>query len=452
MSVADAPTTPTTNVPQRRSDTNRLVGDLFHFQRDQIGYFLDTGRVAPLVRFRLAHLDNLLVTDADYAKEILQTRNRNYLKEPRLMSILEAGGDKVLFTTDGDEWMWRRRLMQPAFHRKQIAQFCDAILDEAEKAVGGWTDGETRDIDEAMKLVTMMIIGRTMFNVDMAGDSAELHHAYRTLGDFLIKRIVNPFPSPRWLPTKANREFNEVRETIQQALTAIIEDRKRSQTPHNDLLDMLLTMVDVEDGFTQNQLIFEMSSIVFAGHETTAVTLTWLLYMLSQNPQVEAKLLAEIDTEVGQRRATMDDLAHLPYLNMVINETLRLYPAARLTTRLAQEADELGGFEVRKDEVVFINIHGIQRDERYWDDPLRFDPERFSAERSADRHKWAFLPFLDGPRKCIGEPLSRVEMQLILVTVLQKFRFTLPAGAIVEEEAGFVLQPKNGLDLTLHAR
>ena len=438
--------------PPRRTDGHLLMGDFPTFQADRLNFFLDTGKVGPMVRFRMLWIDNLLVTDADFAQEILQTRNRNYRKEPRMMKVFETGADKVLFTTDGDEWIWRRRLMQPAFHRKQIAQFCDAIVAESEKALTEWQNGTMIDVDEAMKLVTMMIIGRTMFNVDMAGDSAELHDAYRDLGQFIVKRLETPFPPPVWLPTQKNRDFWEMNETISSALQTIMDDRRNSTEPHNDLLDMLLSMVEVEGGFTQKQMIYEMSSIVFAGHETTATTLTWLIYALSQHPDIEQKLLAELDSVLEGRTPTMDDLANLPYLNMVINETLRMYPAARATSRQAIEADEIGGYKIRKGEIVYINIQGIHLDEHYWESPLVFDPERFSAERSKERHKWAFLPFLNGPRKCIGEPLSRVEMQLILATILQRYRFRLPDGATVEPEAGFVLQPKGGLPMILEVR
>ena len=438
--------------PPRRTDGNIFVGDYITFLNDPVNYFLDTGKVGPVVRFRQVHLDHVLVTDADLAREILQTRNRNYVKEPRLMRIIKSGGEDVLFTTDGDEWLWRRRLMQPAFHRRQITCFCDTIVSEADNMVATWRDSETRDMDEEMKLVTMMVIGRTMFNVDMAGDSAELHTAYKTFSEFIVKRISYPDPFPLWFPTKSHRRFWQARDTIIAALTTIIEDRRQSSETHDDLLDMLLAMVGVEGGFTQEQLMYEMSSIVFAGHETTAATLTWVLFMLTQHPAVEQRVIAEIDSVVGERQPTMNDLANLTYLNQVINETMRLYPVARATNRQAVEADVLGGYNIRAGENIYINIQGIQRDGRYWDDPMRFDPDRFSAERSADRHKWAFLPFLNGPRKCIGEPLSRVEMQLILVTMLQCFRFRLPVGAVVEEEAGFVLQPKGGLELILEAR
>ncbi|MGB1249837.1 MAG: cytochrome P450 [Candidatus Promineifilaceae bacterium] len=437
--------------PPTRSDRRFLTGDYSEWEADKIGFWRETGNMSPIVKLRFYYMNILLITDADYAQEILQKRNRNYIKEQRFMKVVETGASQTMFSSDGDEWIWRRRLMQPAFHRKQIAQFGEAIVGETDKLLSDWQVGSMLDVDEAMKVLTMMIIGRTMFNVDMAGDSADLHHAYRVVGQFIVDRVTNMLPIPIQVPLPSHREFLEASKTIREALTTIIDNRRISNEPHHDLLDMLLTMVG-DEGFTQEQLIFEMSSIVFAGHETTATTLTWLFYALTQHPEIEQKLFAELDTVLNGRTATASDLANLPYLNKVINETLRYYPSAILTTRQSVEADVLDGYQIRKDEQIFINIRGLHFDERYWDKPDEFDPERFSAERSKGRHKWAFLPFLNGPRKCIGEPLSRMEMQLITATILQRFRLCLPAGEVVQEEAGFVLQPKGGLNIRLEAR
>ncbi len=438
--------------PPRRADGQFLIGDFDRLSNDQIEFLLETGRLNPVMQIRALWRKFLLITDADLFKEILQTRNRTYGKPKDFIKILETGSDKVLFTAEGDDWLWRRRLMQPAFHRKQVAQFCDAIVAETMKGIADWQDGDRLDIDAQMKLITMMIIGRTMFNVDMAGDSAELYEAYRTIGETLSNRIQTAVRMPMKVPTAEHRAFWQSTEIISAALQTIIDDRRQSDEPHNDLLDMMLSMVDVEGGFTENQLIYEMSTIVFAGHETTATTLTWMLYALTQNPAVEEKLLAEIDSVLAGRTPSMADLGELPYLNMVLNETMRTLPVARITSRQAAEDDVLTGYQVHKDDYIFINIYGVHMDERYWDEPQKFDPERFSAERSKGRHKWAFLPFLNGPRKCIGEPLSRTEMQLVSVLLLQRFRFRLPAGAVVEREPAFVMQPKDGLPMILEAR
>lgn len=437
-----------------RTDRSLLMGDLSKLQSDGIYFWYETGKIAPIVELRFGPTKLYYVTDADYMRRILQSNNRNYIKEQQTMKVLEGGGEKVLFTTDGDEWMWRRRLMQPAFHRKQIAKFCDAIIDETSAMLGEWEDGKTVDVDEAMKHVTMMVIGKTMFNVDMREGSAELNHAYRTLGKYLINRIQQMIKPPLWLPVKENRDFHAIQGTIVDALGTIIEHRRTTQEPQNDLLDMLLAakLEDTGQTFTDQQLIFEMSQIVFAGHETTATTLTWFFYLLADNPQVEARVLQEIDDVLGGRTPTMADLGNLTYLNQVLNETLRLFPPAYVTSRQSLEAEQFDGDMIPANARVLLNIYGVQRDPRYWDQPDAFIPERFSAENRKRHHKSAFLPFLIGPRKCIGEPLSRVEMQLMAATILQTYRLELPKNAKVTPEAGFVLQPKGSLNMILRTR
>lgn len=441
------------NKPAQRPDGLPVLGDIRSFNQKGVDFWLESGRIAPVVNIRFGPIHSLLVTDAGLAKQILQTNNRNYIKERRLMKVLETGSEKVLFTTDGDEWMWRRRLMQPAFHRKQIARFCDTIVAESEAMVDSWQDGMTLDVDEAMKMVTMMIIGRTMFSVDMAGDSAELHHAYKVVGKYIIDRVTSLVQPPLWMPTKQNREFLAAGETINKAISTIIENRRHSTEPRGDLLDMLLAarLEDSDQSFTEDQVIYEMSQIVFAGHETTATTLTWLLYELARHPHVEAQLRAELERVLEGRAPAMEDLHNLTYMMQVLNETLRMYPAAYVASREAVEEDMLGDAAVSAEARIMINIIGIHHDPNHWPFPERFDPDRFEADRAKEHDKFAFMPFLNGPRKCIGEPLSRVEMQLILATVLQNYRFELPAGAQVEREAAFVLQPKGGLNMIAKA-
>ena len=441
------------NKAAQRSDGLPFLGDIRSFNQEGVDFWLESGRIAPVVKIRFGPIHSYLITDVDLAKQILQTNNRNYIKERRLMKVLETGSEKVLFTTDGDEWMWRRRLMQPAFHRKQIARFCDTIVAESEAMVAEWKDGMTLDVDEAMKMVTMMIIGRTMFSVDMAGDSVELHHAYKVVGKYVIDRVTSLVQPPLWMPTKQNREFLAAGETINEAISTIIENRRHSSEPRGDLLDMLLAarLEDSDQSFTEDQVIYEMSQIVFAGHETTATTLTWLLYELARHPHVEARLRAELDRVLEGRAPAMEDLNNLTYMTQVLNETMRRYPAAYVTSREAVEDDMLGDVAISAEDRIMINIIGIQHDPALWPFPERFDPNRFEADRAKAYDKYAFMPFLNGPRKCIGEPLSRVEMQLILATMLQSYRFELPADAQVEREAGFVLQPKGGLNMIARA-
>lgn len=438
--------------PPQMTGGSRIMGDLPSWQADKVGFWIEYGEHAPIQRFRMGPNRFYLVTDADIAQHMLQRNSKNYNKEQRLMRIIEGGGEPTLFSTDGDDWLWRRRAMQPAFHRRQIVGFRDVIVQETERAVANWRDSETIDMDKAMKFITMQIIGRTMFNVDMSGEAAELADAYSVFAEHVIRRATTPIPYPLWLPTAHNRQFFASRTVIERYLTNIIRQRQQDDEQAGDLLDMLLMARDPESDqtFTMEQLIVEMSAIVFAGHETTAVTLTWLFWLLTQHQDVADKLYVEIDDVLEGRAPEVDDLANLPYLNQVINETLRMYPAAMSTTREAIADDEVDGWCIEQGRSIFINIIGLHYSDRYWQEPQKFDPERFSADKN--HHRFAFLPFLDGPRKCIGEPLSRMEMQLIVARLLQEFRFHEPAGETVELEAGFVLQPKDGLRLTVERR
>ncbi|HFC12793.1 MAG TPA: cytochrome P450 [Anaerolineae bacterium] len=454
MTTMTRPTPTLSTTPPTRNDRTLLLGDLPALNKDSFKFWSETGKIGPVVSLRFGPANMVFVTDADIAQHIFQTNNRNYLKEHNLVKVLETGGDTILFTAEKEEWMWRRRLMQPAFHRKQIATFCDVIVEETEALLAGWQDNTLVDVDAAMKHLTMMVIGKTMFNVDMAGDSAELKAAYGRFSEFIINRTRHLIKPPLWIPTKANRQFVAGQAVIQDALMTIIESRRHSAEPHNDLLDMLLAakLEDTGHTFTAEQLILEMSQIVFAGHETTAITLTWLLYLLAEHPDVEAKVQAELERVLAGRTPQMADLSQLTYLNQVIDETLRLYPAAYVTSRESIEADQLGEYTIKSRTSVIVNIYGIHHDPRYWENPEQFDPARFSAEKRKTQHKAAFIPFLIGPRKCIGEPLSRVEMQLILATLLQRFRFQMVAGTVVEPDAFFVLQPKGGLSMIAQAR
>lgn len=437
-----------------RPDSTFLMGDLAAFKRDSLAFWISTGRHAPIVRIRFGSLTRYVISDADFAQHILQKNRLNYIKDQRLMRILEAGSGRVLVTSDGDEWFRRRRLMQPMFNRSQIAHFADTIIAETERHLSSWQPGATLDIDSEMKTLTMNIIGRTMFNVDFQKESGELHRAYVTVGDSIIKRANRLFQWPLWAPTKDNRAFLHASATIREALEAIIRDRRNNPEPRRDLLEMLRAARSEESShkLTDEQVIHEMAALVFAGHETTATTLAWLLYVLSQYPEVAEKLRDELARVLDGRTPTMADIENLPYMQQVIDETMRLYPALYLVSRQAVAPDRFGDYLLPAGERALINLLGIHRNPRYWDDPDSFSPERFDPGRRKQQHECALMPFMAGPRKCIGGPLAMAELQLILPTIAQRFDLRLAEGVVVEPEAAVVLRPKGGLHMTAHPR
>lgn len=435
-----------------RPDRILFLHDLPAFLRDTVQFWRDTAHYGDVVELRFGPRRSYLISSADFAQQLLQKNNRNYIKEPRLVKVVEQGGAPSLFSTDGDEWLWRRRLMQPSFHRKQIASFGEAIESEADRFLSRWADEETRNIEEEMKALTMHIIGRTMFSVDMAGDSADLHHAYELLSQSFNDRLLSIIDYPAWVPTRANRQLKEANQIITKKLTAILQERRQTKEPKHDLLEMLMSAEENGHQFTPSQLLIEMSAIVFAGHETTALTLTWLFYLLAQHPEVEQRLLEEYAQQLGGRSPKIEEIAQLPYTTQVINEAMRLYPAAIVISRQLLEAESFGNHLLPAKANIVLNIGALHRDPRHWEHPDHFYPDHFAPSASAERHKFAFIPFSGGPRKCIGEPLAMAEMQLLLPTILQRYRLRLADGWRTRPKMKFTLVPESKMMMRIERR
>jgi cytochrome P450 len=342
------------------------------------------------------------------------------------------------------------------FHRQVIANFGAVITDEAQKLVEQWRK-TTRpvEVEDEMMNVTMQVIGRAMFSVDIKANAPGLHHAYNYIGPHIVQRLSNLFNFPLFVPTPANRQYKAELQTVLNVLGNIIEERKRTGELKHDLLDMLLAAQDEESQrqFSKGELMAEMSGIMFAGHETTATTLTWAMLLLSQNPAVLTKLQTEVDQVLtGRSAATIEDTNQLEYTKMVIQETLRLYPAAYLITRLAVADDEVEGYHIPAGKQVGINIYGVHHHPDYWPEPEQFRPERFSSEGLKQQHKMAYIPFLTGPRRCIGEQLALAEAQIVLATVVKNFNFQLVPGQDTKPVPKFALRTRNGLNMQVMVR
>jgi cytochrome P450 len=267
------------------------------------------------------------------------------------------------------------------------------------------------------------------------------------------------------VPTRRNRQFKAALATLDRTVYSIIAERKKTGThlseqmridkeEKGDLLDMLMAARDADTGagMTDAELRNEVALLIFAGHETTATTLTWAFYLLSQHPEAEAKLHAELATVLGGRTPTLADLPNLPYNRMVIEETMRLYPPAWGVSRKSVAADVIGGYQLQANASLTLPITTLHHDPRWWEQPERFDPERFTPERSANRHKFAYLPFGAGPRQCIGNNFALMEAQLVLATVAQRYQLRLRPGHPVQPDPVFVLRTSHGLPMTVTRR
>jgi len=368
-------------------------------------------------------------------------------------NVLQPTAGNGIFTSDGSFWRRQRKLVQPAFHTRRIGAYADVMTRFTSEMMAEWRDGETRQIDDDMTHVTMRIICKTLFDAEVKAEVEELGGALTHLFVLSDKRF-NQIPTiPYWLPTTLNKTLRESVVVVDALLKRFIDERRTSGEDKGDLLSMLLAAQD-EDGsaMTDRQVRDEAMTLFGAGHETTAVTMMWTWYLLSQNPQVEAKLHEELDRVLAGRQPTLDDLPQLKYTEMVIKEALRIYPPAWGTTREPIEDVTIGGYTVKKGSSVFINIYGLHRDARYFPNPDVFDPERFSPEREKDIPKYAYLPFGGGPRVCIGNAFALMEARLILATMAQRYRLELAPGQVVKPERQFTLRSKYGMNMVVRRR
>jgi len=347
--------------------------------------------------------------------------------------------------------------MQPAFHRQRLNAFGEIMADSSARVLERWDRGpagQRLEIDQEMMALTLQVAGRALFSRDLLGEARELGQAFTDLSEYMNYRMNNPFALPAFVPTRPNRKFRQAMRTVDGKIFAMIGERRRGGQPSDDLLAMLMEARDADtgQGMTDAQLRNEVAVMMFAGHETTSVTLTWACYLLSQNPEAEARLHAELDQVLGGRAPAIADLPRLPYTRAVIDETLRLYPPAFGITRQSIKADEFGGYRIPANSSLTLVFYNVHRDARFWSEPERFDPDRFTPERSAGRPPFAYLPFGAGPRQCIGNQFALTEAQLVLATLAQRYQLRLVPGHTVMPNPIFTLRTSHGLPMTAQRR
>lgn len=402
----------------------------------------------------------LLVNNPAGVKHVLLDNVANYPKADMERAVLGAAFGEGLLVSEGEKWRAHRRIMSPAFDFKSLVSYTPAMVERAQAFAAGWAaraDGTPLDIAAEMTRLTLEIVARTMFSAD-AGDMGDMVGDTMERGqEQLVFSLVDVLPviGP-WHLGGMMKRVHETFSALDKAMYALIAARAKNPAAHpRDLLDRLIAARDSETGLgmTDREVRDEVVIIFLAGHETTAVALTFVWYLLSQHPQVEAKLHAELDAVLGGRAPAHADIANLPYLRMVIEEAMRLYPPAPgLATRQATEADEICGQKVKKGQMVAVLPWVLHRHEALWDAPQRFDPERFTPENSAGRPRFAYLPFGGGPRICIGAQLAMIEASLILATLAQRFRLRLAPGPEIELQSRVTLRPKGGMKMILEKR
>jgi cytochrome P450 len=400
----------------------------------------------------------IFVSDPAGIKRVLLDNVANYPKTALDVRILSTAFGDGLLVSHGEKWRSHRRIMSPSFDFRSIASYAPAMTDAVQFLLGKWEargDGTAVDIAGEMVALTLEIISRTMFSADSDMLGALLDSTLRKgLDDlnftlFDIAPLIGPIIMGRKL-ARIRANFEAMDATMQQ----LIGGRGRSDAP-KDLLDRLIAASDSETGarMTIEEVRDEVIIIFLAGHDTSALASTYAWYLLSLHAREEAKLHAELDSVLGGRVPAYEDLERLPYTRMVVEEAMRLYPPApAITGRVAREEDEICGRRIAKGSEIVIAPWVLHRHRTLWDEPDRFDPERFSSERSAGRPRFAYLPFGGGPRICIGASLAMAEVSLLLATIAQRYRLKLVPGQNIVLQHRVTLRPRDGIRMILERR
>jgi cytochrome P450 len=403
--------------------------------------------------FRMGPRRIYLVNHPDLIEQVLVTDAKHYVKHfgARLYKPVLGNG---LVTSEGGDWLRNRRLAQPAFLRPRLVGYAPVMVALTEKMLAAeWRDGRRVDVHDELSRLTSAIALKTLFDIDDDADRDAFTLPLREVFRLLSARFRTIIRLPLWLPTPQNVRLWRALGKLRARVDGFIQHGRARKEPGDDLLSRLILARD-EDGsrLTDRQLRDEAMTLYLAGHETTALTLSWAWYAVAQHPVVEARLVAEWATVLGGRAPTVEDLPRLPYTEHVVVEAMRLYPPVYLIGREATADLELGGFAVPRGTTVFLSQWVTQRDPRYYDAPLEFRPERWADGLAQRLPKYAYFPFGGGPRVCIGNTFAMMEAVLLFATIGQAYRFTLEPDPPVTFDLGITLLPVNGIPAVLRRR
>jgi cytochrome P450 len=428
-----------------------LSGHLPEMRRDLLGFYLRCAREhgdCVSLRFGLKRI--FFVNHPTLIEQVLHSRNFTKHYALRMNRLLLGNG---LLTSEGDFWLRQRRLIQPVFQRERILSYAPDMVAYAQRQIDAWRDGEVRDMHSEMRQLTLAIAAKSLFGADVTGQSEEVGHALHDAMGTFTQRFFRVFRIPERVPTPGNLRIRRAVGRLDAILYGLINQR-RSEGEQKDLLSILLHARHESDGtgMTDRQLRDEAMTLFLAGHETTALALSWGWYLLAQHPDAVAELEAELRDVLGGRAPTVADLPRLRYTEMVVQEVMRLYPPAYAIGRQAIESCTIGEYTVPAGGTVLTSQWVVHRDPRFFDDPERFYPGRWADGLAKRLPRYAYFPFGGGQRVCIGNTFALMELPLVLATIAQRFRFALTPGLTVRPRPQLTLQPDRPIQLKLLAR
>jgi cytochrome P450 len=430
-----------------------LVGNLPELSRDQLGFYRRIAdEYGEFVPYRVGHRRAVLLSRPEWIEHVL-IHGQDFIKGPlygALRPLLGLG----LLTSDGDFWRRQRRLAQPAFHRERIATYGDVMAGYATRMVEGWRDGEVRDVHADMMQLTLQVVAKTLFDADVTAAAMDVGAALEVALEQLQAEINGILALlPPAVPTPGRLRLRRSVRRLDALVFGLIAERRRTGEDAGDLLSLLMHARDEDGGaMSDAQLRDEAMTLILAGHETTALALSWAWYLLGCHPEARAALEEELQRVLGGRAPGAHDLPALRYTEMVGMESMRLYPPISVIGRQAVRDCEVGGRPVAKGTLMVLSQWVMHRDRRYFDDPDAFRPERWADGLARRLPRYVYFPFSGGPRICIGHSFATMELTLLLATIAQRFRFALVPSHPVVPHPALTLRPKHGIKMTLQAR
>lgn len=432
----------------------RFIFDtLAKFNRDPFGFLMscakEYGDIVYLPNLQLSGSGVYILNHPDFIETVLGANSSHFRKPHNAMGSYKRLFGNGIIVSEGDVWRRQRRLLQPAFHRERIATYANIMVDYTNRMLARWQYSEIRDISHEMGRLITEIIAKTLFDIDLVGKGKEVDSALTEILKYFARRtstrtvaLLDNFPTP------GNLRYKKAVQRLETIISSIIEQQRASGEDRGNLLSMLINIQD-EDGrhMTNQQLLDEVKNLFLAGNDTTAQVLTWSLYLLSQHPEIEAKLAVELQS--APTSLTFEDLPRLHYTEMIVMEAMRLYPPAWLIGRTVIRECEIGEYLLPVGALIMISQWVVHRDPLYFDQPEVFNPDRWADGLAKRIPTYAYFPFSSGPRVCIGRSFAMMGVVLLLATIARKFKLTLAPGQKVTLWPSIPLRPKNGLNMLL---
>ena len=419
-----------------------LWGGTFDFQRNPAEFVLDAHeKYGDVFVTRVLTGQSFFIRDPAVVNAINVTHAKHIHKPKVVKQMWKPFLGEGLVPNDGESWKRQHKLIMPGFHKMRVDAYAPTMAAYTRDMIRGWKKGEQRDFRKEILALALRVVAKTLFDTDLAHDSETVHEAMQDIGEALIDHAQTPIPAPRWWPSERNKRMVRALDAMNGVIERLVSARRKDRKDRGDLMSHIVFATDEKGSMSDKQMRDELMTLIFAGHETTAHTLTWAWYLLATNRDKLEKAQHEIGETIGNRPIGVDDLRKLPYLEMCLKESLRRLPAVWIYAREAQEDLRLGDYFFPKGAILAVSPLATGRNPKYFDEPLAYRPERWTREFERQLPKGAYVPFAAGPRVCLGKQFAMMEMRIILGTLIQNVDINVLEGFEPDFVAELSLNP-----------